>query len=181
MSVGVRKIGVVRWRAFQLAMEGRRLRRDDAEGVATVERRLGGPRRPWDPVHDGIWMGGAAQRPGRGWAAVLTLSGSAARQAPPVSSAVDCRWPIADAAAPDGGLVRAWAWWAASTASDATPVLVRCSAGLNRSGLVVTRALMYRGFAAEEAIELVRERRHPWALFNDAFVQWLRREDAAPR
>lgn len=52
-------------------------------------------------------------------------------------------------------------------------VLVRCQAGLNRSGLVVALVLMFDGLPAEEAINLLRERRSRWALCNEAFVRWL--------
>lgn len=52
-------------------------------------------------------------------------------------------------------------------------VLVNCQAGLNRSGVVVARALMLRGMGAEEAIATVRERRHPRAIYNSRFTGWL--------
>ena len=57
------------------------------------------------------------------------------------------------------------------------PVLVHCQAGLNRSGLVVGRALMYRGMSADEAIELIRTQRSPSALCNPAFEGYLRSLD----
>lgn len=53
-------------------------------------------------------------------------------------------------------------------------VLVRCSGGLNRSGLVVASALVRLGHGPEEAIALVRRARGPWALTNPAFVSHLR-------
>lgn len=58
--------------------------------------------------------------------------------------------------------------------SATSAVLVNCQAGLNRSGVVVARALMHRGLAAAEAIETVRARRHPKALYNQHFTDWLR-------
>jgi hypothetical protein len=54
------------------------------------------------------------------------------------------------------------------------PVLVNCQSGLNRSGLIVARALMMDGLSADEAISLVREKRSPAALCNPAFERWLR-------
>lgn len=54
------------------------------------------------------------------------------------------------------------------------PVLVHCQAGLNRSGLVTARALMLGGLTADEAIALVREKRSPAVLCNDAFEAYLR-------
>lgn len=54
------------------------------------------------------------------------------------------------------------------------PVLVHCQAGLNRSGVVVARSLMLEeGMSAEEAIALIRNKRSPACLCNEAFVQWL--------
>lgn len=53
-------------------------------------------------------------------------------------------------------------------------VLVRCSGGLNRSGLVVARALVELGHDVDDAIRLVRAARGPWALTNPMFVAHLR-------
>jgi hypothetical protein len=52
-------------------------------------------------------------------------------------------------------------------------VLIRCQAGVNRSGLVTALVLMLDGYSAREAIELIRERRAPAVLSNRHFVQWL--------
>jgi hypothetical protein len=61
-------------------------------------------------------------------------------------------------------------------------VLVHCTEGLNRSGVVVARSLMELGSTASDAIELVRRRRGPSvdgfpALGNEAFVEWLHAEE----
>lgn len=55
------------------------------------------------------------------------------------------------------------------------PVLVHCQAGLNRSGLVVARALLLAGDAAngKTAIELLRAARSPAVLCNPAFEKWI--------
>jgi len=61
-------------------------------------------------------------------------------------------------------------------------VLVHCTEGLNRSGVVVARTLMVMGRTADEAIRLVRQQRgltvdgFP-ALGNEAFVEWLLSEE----
>jgi protein-tyrosine phosphatase len=53
-------------------------------------------------------------------------------------------------------------------------VLVHCQAGLNRSGLVVARALMLdEGVSADQAIASLRERRSPAVLCNELFEAWL--------
>lgn len=53
-------------------------------------------------------------------------------------------------------------------------VLVHCQAGLNRSSLVATRALMLGGMTADEAIKTVRSKRSPACLCNPAFESHLR-------
>lgn len=55
-------------------------------------------------------------------------------------------------------------------------VLIRCQAGVNRSGLVSALVLMLEGFEPHEAIELLRERRSRVVLSNRHFQQWLRIE-----
>jgi hypothetical protein len=52
-------------------------------------------------------------------------------------------------------------------------VLIRCQAGVNRSGLVTALVLMLEGYDARDAIELIRERRAPAVLSNRHFVRWL--------
>ncbi|WP_372735599.1 dual specificity protein phosphatase family protein, partial [Nocardioides sp.] len=53
-------------------------------------------------------------------------------------------------------------------------VLVRCSGGLNRSGVVVASVLVRQGYGVEEAMAAVRAARGPWALTNPTFVAHLR-------
>ena len=57
--------------------------------------------------------------------------------------------------------------------SEGARVLIRCQAGVNRSGLVMAVALMRSGLCAHEAIALIRERRSPAVLSNRDFVRWL--------
>ncbi len=52
-------------------------------------------------------------------------------------------------------------------------VLVRCQAGLNRSGLVTALILIKDGLSPEAAIKLIREQRGADALFNINFTNWL--------
>lgn len=57
---------------------------------------------------------------------------------------------------------------------DGKNVLVHCQAGLNRSSLIATRALMFDGMSADDAIKLIREKRSPACLCNPAFESHLR-------
>jgi protein-tyrosine phosphatase len=52
-------------------------------------------------------------------------------------------------------------------------VLIRCQAGLNRSGLVLAQVLVNNGSPAEEAVELIRTRRSHQAFHNQSFVDYL--------
>lgn len=57
-------------------------------------------------------------------------------------------------------------------------VLIRCQAGLNRSGLITGLVLMMSGHSADEAIDLIRRNRSRWALCNGSFERFLRNMDA---
>ena len=52
-------------------------------------------------------------------------------------------------------------------------LLVRCQAGLNRSGLITCLILMLKGYSQKDAIELIRNKRSEVALFNRNYVSWL--------
>lgn len=52
-------------------------------------------------------------------------------------------------------------------------VLVRCQAGVNRSGLVTALVLVMAGLSPAQAITLIRARRSSYALCNTEFVAWL--------
>ena len=58
-------------------------------------------------------------------------------------------------------------------------VLIRCQAGLNRSGLVMALILIKDGFSPESAINMIRESRGEDALFNNDFCNWLLSEGSA--
>ncbi|WP_062516811.1 protein-tyrosine phosphatase family protein [Demequina gelatinilytica] len=68
--------------------------------------------------------------------------------------------------------------WAHERWTAGDRVLVRCQAGLNRSGLVMAMVLMLDGWTAEEAIRRIRERRAEVALVNDRFVDFLMNDAA---
>jgi hypothetical protein len=52
-------------------------------------------------------------------------------------------------------------------------VLVHCQAGLNRSNLIAALALIKMGRTPTEAIDLLRAKRSPVVLCNEAFERWL--------
>lgn len=77
------------------------------------------------------------------------------------------------------GQVDSIACWVNACRHDG-PTLVHCQAGLNRSSLVAARALMLAGSTASDAIALLRERRSPACLCNNAFESWLLSIDVPP-
>lgn len=81
-------------------------------------------------------------------------------------------WPIVDGPMPDPNKARALARWVADLVDQGLRVQVLCAAGLNRSGLIVGRALIELGYAPDEAIRQIRSKR-PNALHNATFVEWL--------
>jgi hypothetical protein len=84
--------------------------------------------------------------------------------------------PIWDGEMEDPDRVRDAARTVAERVTAGRRVLVHCWAGLNRSGVVTARALMYRGLPVAEAIDRVRAARGEDALFNTHFVAWLHEE-----
>jgi protein-tyrosine phosphatase len=84
----------------------------------------------------------------------------------------DVEWTVSEEARA-ARLVDAAALEVAKRVVDGQQVLVVCWMGLNRSGLIVARALMLLGLEAPQAIALVRKRRSPMALSNQSFVDWL--------
>jgi hypothetical protein len=61
----------------------------------------------------------------------------------------------------------------AALVGEGKHVAVNCLSGVNRSGLLVARALVALGYTPEEAIEAVRSARGPMALSNQHFVRFL--------
>jgi hypothetical protein len=140
------------------------------------------PESPWNEIRPGLRMGGhvVAGLDGeepvvvrREFDLVLSLYERAGHGP---ASGVEHHF----AEMPDGplseaqiGEVERFAVLAAEAVRAGRPTLVRCHAGLNRSGLVVAQTLVELGLGVPAAIALVRQRRSPWALHNELFVQYL--------
>jgi hypothetical protein len=52
-------------------------------------------------------------------------------------------------------------------------VLIRCQAGLNRSGLVMGLVLIRAGYTGAEALHLMRSGRSEWCVCNKSFEKYL--------
>lgn len=130
------------------------------------------PDQPYNEIADGLYQGGSHRTPYREeFDAVFTLYRSAPA---PEDGIRHKQWNIPDSGLPDlDELDAAVAWVRAQWLLDRR-VLVRCQAGLNRSGLVVARVLIDSGAEPAETIRLIRKRRSPFALCNNNFEAYLR-------
>ncbi|MEV0093391.1 protein-tyrosine phosphatase family protein [Streptomyces sp. NPDC050738] len=141
------------------------------------------PDTAWDEIVPGLWMGGHAYfRPDTGlhmavvrdeFDVVLSLLRRPGHGPPPGVEHHVHEIPDAplDEAQVDG--VIRLAEIAQLSMGLGRSVLVRCHSGYNRSGLVVAHTLVMSGRTPEEAVELVRARRSPWALHNPVFEDYL--------
>lgn len=86
-------------------------------------------------------------------------------------------WPITDSIIvfPDENFLKSISKFAYDRIKLGEKVLVHCSFGNNRSGLVVACILIWSGMNGEEAIEIVQSK-NPNALSNIAFYNWLKKQ-----
>ena len=145
------------------------------------------PTNTWDEILPGLWMGGTpdeqwldipytwapgVRRDERPFDVVVTLFALAQ----PFSWGVqELRFGFSDGnpAYIDMQQVIEVAAWAHGQWSAGRRVLIRCQAGLNRSGLITALVLLKAGWPVEEAIEHIRACRSSSALCNQEFVDWL--------
>ena len=142
-----------------------------------------GPREPWSEVAPRLWMGGHEYIAADGIStrAVVTdefdvvYSLTSHEGYGPASGVPHHLLKVPDAEL-TGEQILAVEEFAASAASDFSAgrrVLVRCWAGMNRSGLVVAEILIQSGYSAADAIAMIRKHRSPAALSNESFVGYL--------
>lgn len=141
-------------------------------------------REPWSEIVPGLWQGGhdyvdeydtyaSAVVDGTEWDLLVSLYGRHGHG--PIGDVEHLRLSIPDSFldAEQREQVTELGLHVALAVADGARVLVRCQAGLNRSGLVVAVALKYLGWRPADAITRVRERRSPRALFNEHFVGYI--------
>lgn len=136
---------------------------------------------PWDEVVPGLWMGGhdvRSQSPtacvvGSQFDLVVSLTSRPGYGPDPGVEHVVARLADAVLDGPAAARVAELAGLVAEAVGAGRRVLVRCSGGLNRSGVVVAEALVLLGHSPEAAVAAVRRARGPWALTNPGFVAHL--------
>lgn len=141
------------------------------------------PREPWSQIAPRLWMGGHEYLAGDGqWAEVVVGDEFDAVYSLHSRSGYGPSYWVEHHVleVPDDVLtaeqIRAVEEFAASAAADYAAgrrVLVRCRAGMNRSGLVVGEVLIRSGYTATDAIGMIRANRAPGALNNEMFVAYL--------
>ena len=140
---------------------------------------------PASEIAPGLWMGGTRRdetigvvqpmlgySPERDYDAILTLYAWAA----PARWGVEERrlgFPDRQVIADYVPVIHDLADWAHDRWSSGRRVLIRCQGGMNRSGLLVALTLVRADHRPDAAIELIREKRHPWALNNQSFVRLI--------
>lgn len=149
----------------------------DAHTDPCLNERIGFVQIPDDlysEIAPGLYQGGSfAPLPvSAGFDAVLSLFGDA--DAPRDARVAHKIWHIVDGGCPDELALLEAAKWVLEKWTTGNKVLVRCYAGLNRSGLVVARTLILAGATPDEAINLIRAKRSPDALCNREFENYLR-------
>ena len=141
------------------------------------------PREAWSEVAPGLWMGGHEYVAGDGIStrAIVTdefdvVYSLTSKEGYGPGSGVEHHVLRVPDDALTGQQILAVEEFASSAASDYAAgrrVLVRCWAGMNRSGLVVAEVLIQSGYTATDAIAMIRKQRSPAALNNESFVAYL--------
>lgn len=157
------------------------------KNVAPDWGRSYGLRELWTEIKPGLWNGGTADsdtvlsaRKGRmSWTSGMVVSEEAEitkkdfdavvtlyAWARPVDWHVEeLRWGIFDGGeAPDIDKIRDAVAWAHKRWKNGDKVLLRCQAGLSRSGLLTALVLVRDGMEVQEAIDLIRAQRSGYCL-----------------
>jgi protein-tyrosine phosphatase len=141
------------------------------------------PRQAWSEVAPGLWMGGHEYIADDGlptkaivtdeFDVVYSLTAKEGYGPPFGVEHYVLRLPDGVLTAQQIRDVEEFAASAAREYAAGRRVLVRCWAGMNRSGLVVAEVLIQSGYTAADAIAMIRKHRSPAALNNESFVAYL--------
>lgn len=146
---------------------------------------------PWSEIIQGLWVGGhdyvdgvhhqvkLAAYPGDRFDVIVSMYHRLGHE--PTGDTALYEILFKDAGINSEILLRAAkaALIVADASREGKEVLSRCQAGLNRSSLVAGMALIDLGFTGPDAVQLIRARRSPWALCNEAYAAFLEQPGAA--
>jgi len=143
------------------------------------------PKELYTEIVSGLWMGGTDDDDwveagkdlsefdhGNDFQAVVTLFSWAH---PMPWGIEELRWGFADGHIDliDKARLFRTADWGYERWKAGDKTLIRCQAGLNRSGLLTALILMKADYSVDEAINMIRNKRSTIALFNNHFVDFL--------
>lgn len=147
------------------------------------DRDAPGPQTPWDAIVPGLWMVGHSWTDPEGelqpvvvgseFDVVVSLFTRPGHGPEPGIEHLVAEIPDGPLTANQIGTVQQVAQATARAAEVGRTTLVRCHSGYNRSGLVVAQAQVHLGHEATAAIQLIRQKRSPWALNNQTFQDYL--------
>ena len=128
-----------------------------------------------------LWIGDGDAQPDDafdiGFDVVVNLTGYTRKKIKAPIGRTYIAWRIDDSPTdlPDEGMLRSIVDLVEDAVRAGRMSLVTCSAGLNRSGMVTGLVLRRLGHGPQEAVDLLREVRGPWALSNELFAEQVRR------
>lgn len=143
--------------------------------------------RPWDEIVPNLWLGGHACqfnsevapegncfiREEDGFDLVISLAYQPGFSPPLWTEHHTHRMADAELDPDHHSRVDELAELVQMSVQNGRKTLVRCLAGLNRSALVTGLALTRMGYAPDEAIRLMRQKRSPYVLCNPSFVDYI--------
>jgi hypothetical protein len=154
------------------------VRLDDADVRAEIFVERGYPAEPYSEVIPGLFQASAALSPKEMltmFDVLIDVGGRNRWEGDP-----DPRYtfhPLDDVDyIADAEMIHAVGERIASLVREGKHVAVNCLSGVNRSGLLVGRALVALGYAPQDAIDAVRSARGPMGLANEHFVRFLLHE-----
>lgn len=141
--------------------------------------------RNWDHINSGLFLGGHDTQPGGGSTVVtdefdMVVSLYTRPDHGPDERVPHYTYEMADAPLEDRDYqaINYLADKVAEATQQNKSVLVRCQAGMNRSGLVAGLSLVKQGWTTDQVLDRMRNARSPYVLFNKSFVAHLRSQEA---
>lgn len=142
---------------------------------------------PWSEIIPNLWMGGhdwnsgdnrrgevLSIEPDNSFDVVVSLYARAGHGPPAGTEHIYCPFEDHELDAFTGHLAIRLAKIVADRLTAGKVVLTRCQAGLNRSGVIAGLAMVQLGYTGDDAVQIIRAKRSPWALCNESYARFIR-------